>query len=62
MEALNEARDKMYAALEITEAVLKTGNTAAIKVAYDLQHEAILAYDAARNAAQEAGLIEKERR
>lgn len=62
MEALNEARNKMFEAIDITNAILKTGDTKAINAAFDVQHDAIKAYDEARSAAQEAGLIEKERR
>jgi hypothetical protein len=47
MEALNEARNKMFEAIDITNAVLKTGDTKAINAAFDVQHDAIKAYDAA---------------
>ncbi len=62
MDNLTIARNKMFEAIDITNAILKTGDTKAISAAYSVQYDAINAYDQARSAAQEAGLIEKERR
>jgi len=47
MDNLTIARNKMFEAIDITNAILKTGDTKAISAAYSVQFDAIKAYDQA---------------
>jgi division protein CdvB (Snf7/Vps24/ESCRT-III family) len=52
MNNVTRALEKMFEAIEICNAVLKTGDTKAINAAYDVQFDAIKAYDEALKTAK----------